>query len=225
MLPVLVFDVNETLLDLRALDPRFEQVFGEARVRGLWFSQVLQLSLVSTLVGDYADFAALGRTALEMVAARRKRALSTDEQTFLLSGMRTLPAHPDVHPALERLKQSGFRMVTLTNNPPAVVQAQLQNAGLAEFFEQMISVEAVRRFKPAAEVYQMAAQQLGVSVGECWLIAAHDWDVYGALRAGAHGAFIARPGMVLNGLMPQPEIVGVDLGGVADSLIKKFTGS
>jgi 2-haloacid dehalogenase len=130
-----------------------------------------------------------------------------------------------VHPALERLKQSGFRMVTLTNNPPAVVQAQLQNAGLAEFFEQMISVEAVRRFKPAAEVYQMAAQQLGVSVGECWLIAAHDWDVYGALRAGAHGAFIARPGMVLNGLMPQPEIVGVDLGGVADSLIKKFTGS
>jgi 2-haloacid dehalogenase len=225
MLPVLVFDVNETLLDLRALDPRFEQVFGEARVRGLWFSQVLQLSLVSTLVGDYADFAALGRTALEMVAARRKRALSTDEQTFLLSGMRTLPAHPDVHPALERLKQSGFRMVTLTNNPPAVVQAQLQNAGLAEFFEQMLSVDAVRRFKPAAEVYQIAAQQLGVSVGECWLIAAHDWDVYGALRAGAHGAFIARPGMVLNGLMPQPEIVSVDLGGVADSLIKKFTGS
>lgn len=224
MLPILVFDVNETLLDLRALDPCFEKVFGEVGVRGQWFAQVLQLSFVTTLVGDYVDFAAVGRTALEMVAARRGVSLSAEQQTFILSGMRTLPAHADVRPALERLKQSGFRLATLTNNPPAVVQTQLQNAGLAEFFEQMLSVDAVRRFKPVAEVYQRTAQQLGVPSHEMWMIAAHEWDVYGALRAGAHGAFIARPGMVLNGLMPPPEIVGADLGAVADLLIKKFAG-
>lgn len=219
MSPFIVFDVNETLLDLRALDSHFQRVFGDAAVRPAWFSQTLQLSLITTIVEAYTDFATLAGAALDLVAARRGATLSAADRQSILGAMRTLPPHPDVVPGLERLRQAGLRMATLTNNPPPVVMAQLQNAGLAHYFERMLSVEAVRRFKPAAEVYQMAATELGVTPSDMWLVAAHDWDVWGALRAGCHGAFVARPGTALNTLMPRPEIIGAHMVDIAEQLI------
>jgi 2-haloacid dehalogenase len=216
----IVFDVNETLLDLRALDSHFQRIFGDAAARPAWFSQTLQLSLVATIVESYSDFATLASAALEMVAARRGTTLTPADRQSILEGLRTLPPHADVQPALKRLRQAGFRLATLTNNPPHVVEAQLQNARLAQYFERMLSVEAVQRFKPATAVYHMAASEIGVAPSDMWLVAAHDWDVWGALHAGCRGAFVARPGAVLNGLMPRPEIVGADLAEVAEHLIQ-----
>jgi 2-haloacid dehalogenase len=213
---LIVFDVNETLLDLRALDPHFVRVFGDATVRASWFAQVLQGSMVATLTGCYQNFGAIAGAALEMTAARRNMALSAEDRTAILAGIRTLPPHPDVVAGLEKLAAAGFRLFTLTNSPPAVVAAQLENAQLGRFFEQSLSVDAVKQFKPAAAVYQMAAGQLGVTVEQIRLVAAHDWDVAGARAAGCAAAFVARPGMVLNPLLPQPDLVGRDLVEVAD---------
>ena len=81
-------------------------------------------------------------------------------------------------------------------------------------------MDAVKTFKPAAEVYQMAAQELGVPVDQIRLVAAHDWDVVGALNAGCAAAFIARPGKVLNPLLPKPDIIGLDLVDVAEKIIQ-----
>ncbi|HKV84553.1 MAG TPA: HAD-IA family hydrolase [Ktedonobacterales bacterium] len=111
--------------------------------------------------------------------------------------------------------------MTLTNSPPATVEAQLANAGLRDYFEQVLSVDAVKRFKPAAEVYRMAARSLGVEMGQIRLIAAHDWDTTGALRAGCAAAFVARRGQTLDPLAPRPDIVADDLLGVADRIIER----
>jgi len=110
--------------------------------------------------------------------------------------------------------------ITLTNSPPLVVDAQLQNSNLTGFFEKSFSVDAVKLFKPAAEVYQMTAKELGVNNDGIRMVAAHDWDVVGALNAGCSAAFIARPGKVLNPLLPKPDIVGADLVEVADQIIQ-----
>jgi 2-haloacid dehalogenase len=96
----------------------------------------------------------------------------------------------------------------------------MQNAGFTNYFEQMFSVEAVRRFKPDLEVYRATASQLRVPPAEIMLIAAHAWDVLGALKAGWRAAFVARPGKALFPLGPQPEIVGPDLKAVTDALLK-----
>ena len=216
---VCVFDVNETLLDLRALDPQFERVFGDAAVRQLWFSQMIQLALVGTVTGAYADFGTIGAAALTMVAARRGVPLSEQDRQQLLVGMRTLPPHPDARPCLERLRDAGIRLATLTNSTAQVAEAQLTYAGIASYFEQRLSADTVRRLKPAAEPYQMAAQQLGVGVDTIRLVAAHAWDIAGALRAGCAAAFVARPGMVLDPLAPTPDISGPDLHAVADSIL------
>ncbi|HET9587247.1 MAG TPA: haloacid dehalogenase type II [Anaerolineales bacterium] len=219
MQKLIVFDVNETLLALSALDPEFKRVFGDASIRSTWFAQVLQNSLVATLTGRYDDFGKIAGAALDMTAQSHKIELSEEDRKAILGGVRALPAHADVRAGLDRLKEAGFRLFTLTNSPPHVVEAQLRNAGLSDYFESSLSVDAIRRFKPDAAVYQMTAKELGVLIKEVRLVAAHDWDVAGALLAGCAAAFIARPGKVLNPLMPIPDIVGSDLIEVAEKII------
>jgi 2-haloacid dehalogenase len=216
----IVFDVNETLLDLGTLDPHFERVFGDVAARHQWFAQVLQSALVATVTGTYADFGTIGAAALDMTVARRGTVLSSQDRAAILGGMLTLSPHPEVRESLERLRAAGLRLATLTNSTAHVAEQQLTHAGLFDFFEQVLSIEAVRRFKPAAETYRMAASELGVEMSEIRLVAAHDWDVTGALRAGCTAAFVARPGMVLGPLAERPDITGRDLREVADQILK-----
>ena len=219
MKDVIVFDVNETLLDLQALDPIFRRVFGDAAVRQEWFGLVVQSALVATITDAYVDFGTVGGGALDVTASRRGISLSDEDRAEILGGMLTLPPHPEVPESLERLRDAGLRLATLTNSTARVAEAQLLNAGLRGFFERVLSVEAVRRFKPAAETYHMASRELGVETGDILLVAAHDWDIAGALRAGCTAAFIARPGMVLGPLDERPDIVGQDLREVADQIL------
>ncbi len=134
--------------------------------------------------------------------------------------MRTLPAHPEVPKALSRLKSAGFRMVTLTNSPQAVVDAQMIQTNLQEYFERNFSVETVRKYKPAPEPYRMVAMELGVPVSQLSMVAAHAWDDGGAMRAGCAAAFIARPGKAVYPLFPKPDITGDDLAEVAEAILK-----
>jgi 2-haloacid dehalogenase len=219
MSKVIVFDVNETLLDLRALDPHFKRVFGSPIARQLWFSQMLQLAMTATLTDNYHDFATVGRAALQMTAARLRVGLTGDDERAIMGTMLQLPPHLDVKAGLERLKNAGLRLAALTNSAPDALTAQLTNAGLVDYFDRMLSVDAARQFKPAKAVYEMAAEKLGVTTAEMRMVAAHDWDVAGAMKAGCAGAFVARPGMVLSPLMDIPDIIGTDLVDVADQIL------
>jgi 2-haloacid dehalogenase len=102
-----------------------------------------------------------------------------------------------------------------------VVEAQIQHAGLRDLFDQVLSADTARRLKPHRAAYAMAAEQLDVPIGEVRLVAAHAWDVAGALRAGCAAAFVARPGMVLDPLAPRPDVIGRDLAEVAEQILAR----
>jgi 2-haloacid dehalogenase len=216
---VLVFDVNETLLDLAALRAPFASAFGDDAPLGEWFARLLHGSLVATVTDSYEDFASIGRRALETVATRRGVELSSDERDAILGTMLELPAHPEVDGALARLRSAGFPLATLSNSSSGRVRTQLADAGLLERFDAVLSVEEVRRFKPAPEPYQMAADRLGVAPSELRLVAAHDWDVWGAMRAGCEAAYVARSGVPFT-LGRPPRIVGRDLSAVAEAILR-----
>jgi 2-haloacid dehalogenase len=220
---ICVFDVNETLLDLKALDGPFERIFGQPGVRQQWFTQLLQSALVSTLTDAYVDFGTVARAAFVMVARGNGREVTDADRDAILGAVRTLPPHPEVGVALGRLRAAGFRLATLTNSTEAVARAQLEHAGLIDLFERTLSADAVRRLKPAPEPYRMAARELDVEIGAIRLVAAHAWDVAGALRAGATAAFVARPGLVLDPLAPEPDVIGSDLADVAERIIAAET--
>lgn len=218
--PVIVFDVNETLLDLSALDPLFQRRFADAGMRRLWFAQLLQTSLLQTVLEDYRDFGVCAAAALDLLAARTGRRLDVGGREEILSGLRTLPAHPEVPGALGKLAAAGLRLATLTNSSTDMVASQLAAAGIDHCFEAVLSVDRVRRFKPARAVYDMAAQALGAASADLWLVAAHNWDTTGALAADWNAAFVQRPGMALGPLDRTPTIVGRDLEDVADGLLR-----
>jgi 2-haloacid dehalogenase len=222
---VLVFDVNETLLDLKALDPIFERIFGDRAVRGLWFGQFIQSALVSIVTNKYTNFGAIGMGALSMVAARHGVTLTEDHRQAIREGMVHLPPHPDVRPALERLRSAGLRLATLTNSTLQVAEAQITNAGLRDLFEHVLSADTVQRLKPSPEPYRAAAAHLGVEIGQVRLVAAHAWDIAGALNAGCAAAFVARPGMVLDPLVEPPDIVGANMTEVADQILQREPGA
>jgi len=216
---ICIFDVNETLLDLRALEPYFERLFGCAEARTEWFAQLLHNAFVTIIIGPYQPFGAIGAAALEMLAARHGVALGPDDRTALSNNIQRLPAHGDVHQALSRLRENGFRLAALTNSTGDVAVAQMKNAGLTDYFERILSADAVQRVKPASEPYRYAAAEMGVGIGAIRLIAAHAWDVAGAMDAGCSAAFVARPGKVLDPLFDPPEVMGSGLCDVADQII------
>jgi 2-haloacid dehalogenase len=214
---VLAFDVNETLLDLRALDAPFAAAFGDAALRPQWFALMLQAAFVGGLTGTYVDFTTAQRSALAMLATRQKVALSAAQADAIVNGMRTLSPHPEVRDAMTRLR-AGHRLVALTNSPLEVAEAQMRNSGLRDLLEAVYSADEVRTLKPAAAPYRMVAERTGVAIGDVRLVAAHGWDIAGALSAGCRAAFVARPGAVLYPHGPQPDVIAPDLTGIADAL-------
>src|SRR5262249_15195132 len=107
---VLIFDVNETLIDIDSMSPLFKRLFGDERVLREWFGHLILYSMTLTLSGLYKDFVSLGQGLFEMVGAIHKVKIKPADVEALKQGMLTLPAHSDVEEALKQLKDAGFRM-------------------------------------------------------------------------------------------------------------------
>lgn len=216
---ILVFDVNETLLDIEVLHPFFARRFGEARVMRQWFAELILYSEALTLSGGYTDFGTLSVAVLRMVSAIHQVELTQDDIDEFTATMRALPPHREVPAALERLATAGFRMVTLTNSAGHAGKAALDRAGLSQYFEKSFSVDEIRQYKPARDVYTHVCRALNTEAQHLRLIAAHTWDTLGAMAAGYAGALVTRPGNAPLPIGSQPDIVGPDLDAVASRII------
>ena len=219
MLRHLVFDVNETLLDVAALDPLFVRLFGDASARVEWFLTLEEGWMTATIVERFQPFAKLAQAALFMVGQRREIEVSEAQCEELVEGMKRLPAHPEVRPALEQLRGAGFHLAALSNGSLRALGQQLESAGLGDSFDAILSVEETQRYKPAPEPYRMAAKCIGIEQEQMMMVAAHAWDITGAAAVGCRTAFIARPGKVLNPAGSQPDIQGNDLQDFARQLL------
>src|SRR5262245_32379763 len=218
---VILFDVNETLLDLAPLKESIGKALGgRPDLLPLWFTTMLHHSLVTTVADHYSDFGDIGAACLRMIAKNQGITLTEEAAKKAVSPIRSLPAHADVAPALERLRDAKYRMVTLTNSGTAAVADQMKNSGLDKFFEKLLSVEEVGLYKPHTHVYRWAARRVGVDVADCLMVAAHGWDVAGAAWAGMRTAFIARPGQQTFPLAPAPDISVPSFKELADELAK-----
>jgi 2-haloacid dehalogenase len=193
-LPVIVFDVNKTLLDLESLTPTFERILGDRLALRRWFAELILYSEALTLAGIYVPFTDIGGAVLNMVATTSGISISAADRAELTEKFASMPAHPEVLDALAKLKRAGFRLCTLTNNTAEISGRQLKQAGLLDAFERRFSVDDVRRHKPAPEVYASVARALQTKPAEMCLVACHTWDTLGAVAAGWEAALVLRPG-------------------------------
>ncbi|GER08490.1 haloacid dehalogenase [Iodidimonas muriae] len=218
---IIIFDVNETLLDITTLDPVFKRVFGNSAALRDWFAQLILYSQTMTLSGLYTPFGDLAVGSLKMLASIHNRPLSDSDIDDLKQQMGSMPAHQDAAPALTRLRDAGFRLVTLTNSASTAAPSPLERAGLGDFFERSFSIEAVVKFKPAPETYRFVAKEMGAEMAQICLVACHLWDTIGAQAAGCHGAFLTRPhnAILPASHVPRPDFCAPDLVSLADQII------
>ena len=219
---ILVFDINETTLDIEYTAPVFERVFGDKAVLREWFAQLILYSNAISLAGPYVTFFELGEGLLKMLADIHRVSVKPSDVEELRHRFATLPAHPDVEQGLTQLKAAGFRLVAFTNSPP-VHPSPAENAGLGKFYEREFSIDRVRRFKPAPQCYHMVAEEIDVELSECGMVAAHVWDTLGAQSAGYSGAALITRGVnapLPVHRIPQPQIVAPDFIGLATQAAK-----
>ncbi|QDV69453.1 Haloacetate dehalogenase H-2 [Rosistilla carotiformis] len=219
---VIIFDVNETLLDLAPLKTSVGKALGGREdLLPLWFSTMLHYSLVETLTDNYHHFGEIGTAALMMVAQTQGIELSYEEaKTSIVTPLRSLPPHGDVLAAITALSKAGYTIVSLTNSSAKGVETQFQNAGLTELFEKRYTVESLKKYKPHPDTYRMVLKDLGVQPEQVLMVAAHAWDIAGATNAGLQTAFVARPGKALYPLAPKPDYVVKDLTELVQALEK-----
>jgi 2-haloacid dehalogenase len=224
--PVIVFDVNETLLDLETLRPTFDRIFDDSAAMRLWFANLITYSEALTLAGIYVPFTDIGGAVLRMLAATRGVSISDADAGELIDRFAAMPPHPEVPAALRRLRDHGFRLFTLTDNTLDISGRQLERAGVIDRFERRFSVdETVRRHKPAQEAYESVASALDLDPSELCLVACHVWDTLGALAAGWQAGLVLREGNAPLDVGPQPNYIGDDLAAIADQLIERYPAS
>lgn len=215
---VIVFDLNGTLLDNRAVQPELRSIFGRRLTAEQFFTRILQYSMALSMSGGYSPFSAIALAVLKMEADARKVNLTEAGTKRIAAALRSLPAFPDVPGALGKLRKAGFRLAVLTNSAYEDARVQLANARLSGYFEHVLSVADVRRFKPAPEAYEFAAKRLGLQPHQMLMVAAHPWDLMGAAAAGCRTAFIQRPEKALFPGAPKPTYTARDVAELAAQL-------
>jgi 2-haloacid dehalogenase len=220
--PLIVFDVNETLLDLDSMAPIFERIFGERLAVRLWFDDLIIYSQALTLANVYIPFTDIGAAALKMLADTRGIKITEADKKELTEKFSSMPPHKEVPGALRKLRAAGFRLFVLTDNLLEIQGKQLERGGIIDLFERRFSADGAQRHKPAQEAYAYAARELGMEPKDMFMIACHTWDTIGAKGAGGGAALIKRPGNDVLEVGPQPDIVGHDLDEVADEMIRRY---
>lgn len=214
-----VLDVIETCFALDPLEEKLRELGLPEGSLKIWFPRVLRDAFALQVTGTYKPFGEIATGALESLLAENQREADRAKIDGILQAFATLPVHPDVKEGIEQLRSAGVRVAALTNGSAETTRKMFHHAGLEAMVEKFISIEEVKQWKPAAAVYLHAAKTLGVAPGELALIAAHDWDIDGAGKAGLTTGYLARKQPVGSSAMSAPEVSGRSLPEVARGLL------
>lgn len=217
---LILFDINETVLDLAQLKPKFEKHLGSPLLLNTWFSALLHSSTVCITTGVKTNFKDLAMVSLNALAAKVGLNITLEQMNDIISTLGSLQAHEDIKPALIELRKANFQLFAFSNSSESLLGSQLNNAGLTKYFDGAISVESANTFKPSSEAYQFAIKALNTSANNVTLVAAHDWDTHGALCAGLKAAFVDRFDVPYNPVYKKPAIEAKTMIELAAKLIE-----
>jgi|SRR5579859_2553659 len=180
----LVFDAYGTLFDVHSIGAACESLYpGKgAELSRLWRSKQLEYTWLRSLMGRYADFETITGDALRMACRSLGLELRQPDTQSLLEGYRQLRLFPEVRDALAALR--GKKMAILSNGSPAMLNSLIEYSGLARTFDAVISVDALKIFKPHPSIYGLATKQLGVGTKEVGFVSSNFWDIAGATSYG-----------------------------------------
>ncbi len=217
-LRIIFFDVVETVFSLAPLEDKLTELNLPPGTDRLFFAQLLRDAFALSASGVFHPFPDIAKGTLTVLLHSLGR--EADETTLkeILGVFSQLPAHQDVKPALERAKNSECQAVLLTNGSRANTEKLVRDNGLEHLVDDIVSVEDVSIWTRQTELYRLAALKHSCAPANALLVAAHAWDVHGAIQAGFHGVWIQRQESYYHPLMGNPDgqvtslVDAVDLG-------------
>jgi len=211
MVKAVFFDMNETLMDLSVLKGQFDKYFDDKYAMKYWFTKLLHNSTIMGIMNDYRNFGELAGVALENLFFENNKPLSAETKAEILGEFKSLPAYKDVRPAIEILRDNRIRVVAISNSSSAMIKEQLSNADIFNLFDSYYSVDDVKKYKPFKDVYLSTAKKEGLETHEIVMVATHDWDLFGAKKAGLSTAYIKRKEQIFHPYYAQVDYEGSDL--------------
>lgn len=220
MIKTVLFDMNETLLNLSLLKEKFAQHFDGDFAMAYWFKTVLHSSTVLGGLNEYEDFSKLTEAALESLFMESGKELTEDIKNDILDAFQELPAYDDVEEALKLLKDHELTIIAVTNSSVAMVEKQLTNAGIINQVNHYYSVDAVKRYKPYKEIYNYLLNEQALVAQETVMVATHDWDLFGAKKSGLKTAYIKRKNTQFNPYYPDPDFSNDNLVKLVEDILQ-----
>jgi len=208
----MVFDAFGTLFDVHSVAQRCEAFWpGEgARISQLWRAKQLEWTWQRSLMRRYAPFFRITRDALGYACEALHLPLDEEKANRLMQEYLALALYPDVRGALAALRTARHKLAILTNGSPDMIEPLVAQSGLA--FDAVLSVDEVKVFKPAPDVYELAVKRLGAAPGEIGFVSSNCWDALGAKSFGFRVWWINRTGAPLDRLDFEPDGVLDGLG-------------
>ncbi len=219
----LAFDVYGTLIDTAGIARELQGIAGEraALFSSHWRAKQLEYSFRRGLMGRYEAFSVCTRDALRFTSEALAIGLPADEEERLMDAYRQLPAFPEVPESLSDLASAGHRLYAFSNGPPGDLDALLGHAGLDHCFEDIVSVDEIRSFKPDPRVYRHFLKRAGATAGDSWLISGNPFDLLGAANCDFHTAWVKRdPAALFDPWGTTPDITLRHLGELRAGLEK-----
>ncbi|KAK0516890.1 hypothetical protein JMJ35_000045 [Cladonia borealis] len=238
---VIAFDLYGTLLSTESIAKELSTHFGKDKatgLAGLWRRYQLEYTWRLNSMDQYEPFSSITRNSLTHALAESGLSLDDDSIASLMKAYDSLSTFPDVTPALQALaKESSVTAVVFSNGTQTMVTNSVKSSPdlgpHASVFKDIVTVEEVKRLKPAPAVYYHLAEKVGKSktkdaMGEMWLVSGNPFDVVGARSVGMQAAWVDRAG---NGWVDQlvqepsgkPTVVVRDLEQVVDA-VKRHLG-
>lgn len=211
-----VFDAYGTLFDVHAAIARHRAAAGvdAERFSELWRLKQIEYSWTLTLAGQYIDFWTLTQRALDYAFARMP-SVDAALRPQLLDAYLKLDAYPDARVAVAALKARGLATAILSNGSPRMLDSAVAASGLAPLLDAVLSVDAVRMYKPRPEVYALVTARFGVKPQDVAFVSSNRWDVMGAAAFGFRPVWVNRSGIPDEYLDHPPAQVVADLSQLA----------
>lgn len=206
------------IFDPRPVFALVEQLFPGrgAELGNAWRTRQFEYQWLRALSGRYADFWQTTEDALVFSAEMLKIDLTERKRKQLMDAYLGLKAWPDVRPALESFRRSGIRLVFLSNATPKILDAGIRNSGLDGFFEQVLSTDSIKTYKPDPRAYRMAIDALNLKREEILYVPFAGWDAAGAKSFGYTTFWVNRLSLPAERLGVVPDAVGKNLNDLAD---------
>ncbi len=194
MKQVLGFDVYGTLIDTHGVITLLRTMIGEsaARFSVAWREKQLEYTFRRGLMERYQDFSACTRDALYHTAESLGHSLTENQFQALIAAYQNLPAFPDAVSALKKLENADCEMHAFSNGQRESVDQVLENAGLRGYFDETVSVDDVKTFKPSPKTYRYFMEFTGSSSDNAWLVSSNGFDVIGASAMNMHTLWVCR---------------------------------